>query len=336
MMINVSSNAIGSRLLLFLVLLSFSHIASAGGGSVEAPEQPPESMIKTTVSMRDHAYTLGDLISMQAEFTLEKGQIFDPNSVPLAGPVNAWLDLRDVFLYQDNNDDGSTHLTIDFTWQIFGTVAEAQIIKIPAIILQTLPPETGQNEDDKAQSSIITIAEQPIYLSPVLPEKLGEEEAPRPIMPPPRFDTAMPLMMAVLYLGLALLLVGFWLWLQDKISWLPRHPGAMTLLARQLRHQKVAQQTTLSQADLRMIHAGLAGSAGQSLYPNTLNVLFEKAPHLSAEQEIISQFFNDSWSLFHGKNTGENMISVSETVAWIRRAAIAERLSRNVARKNLN
>ena len=80
--------------LLFLVL-SLMVVAVFSKGSFVQSELTPEN-VEVTVSMRDHGYTLGDIITMHAEFTLEQGYIFDLNSVPLKGPINAWLDLRDI------------------------------------------------------------------------------------------------------------------------------------------------------------------------------------------------------------------------------------------------
>ncbi|NOQ93679.1 MAG: hypothetical protein GQ547_03470 [Methylophaga sp.] len=313
------------RSLLFLLLSLIMTSLFAEGTTINSAD------VNVTVNMRNHGYTLGDIITMHAEFTLEQGYIFDLNSVPLQGPINAWLDLRDVTANKEKLADDREFISLDFTWQLFGTVGEAQIIQIPAIILQTLAVEVA---DDDREPLIITIPEQGFYLSPVLPEQLTSEETLRPIITPPRFDEAMPLNLAFLYLVLGILLALAWLWLQDRIKWLPRHPGAMTLLARQLRQQETIKQTQFTADDLRAIHAGLAGSSGQSLYPNTLDILFEKAPYLSVDKETITQFFDDSWRAFHETNAQDHNISVAETMAWIKRATVSERLFRHAARKS--
>lgn len=332
LILNACSLSYWRRLVSLTVLLFFVQTTFAADDLPNrTTEETLDPVTEMTVMLREHGYTLGDSISMQAKFTLKNGLLLDRNSVPLVGPINSWLDLSNIEFHEDKNEEKQT-ITLDFTWQVFGTVKEAQQIKIPEIILQTLPPET----DEDVKPFIITLPQQAIYLSPVLPEQLGSEESSRTLIPPPRFDTATPMKMALLYLLMAMLLAGFWLWLQDKLTWFPRYPGAMTLLARQLRHQQVAKKFTLSETDLRTIHAGLAGSAGQSLYPNTLNTLFENSPYLIQDKNAITLFFNNSWSLFHGKNTAINVISVPETLAWVKRAAMAERLFRYAARKNIS
>jgi len=309
---------------------------------------------KVKVTMRNNGYTLGDMIAMHAEFNLAKGLVFDTNSVPLKGPVNNWLDLRDASMTESKNSDGSSKISINFTWQIFGTVEHAQTLKIPAIQLQTIPPTEitkGESTKDDTAKSVnnkslvkplaITIPAQGFNLSPVLPPTITENTH-RPHAPPLRFNERMPLMFAIIFLSLGLLCVALWLWLQDKILWLPRNPGPMTQLARQLDQQKLRQkkiEQVFTVENLRTIHAGLANSAGQSLYPNTLDRLFEKCPYLAAEKSAITQFFNASWQTFYEKNTNSSTrnISVIDTLSWIKRSAMAERLSRGpVSRRQAN
>ncbi|MFA7349356.1 MAG: hypothetical protein WC009_01230 [Methylotenera sp.] len=311
---------------------------------------------KVNITMRDNGYTLGDMIAMHAEFNLTKGLVFDPNSVPLKGPVNNWLDLRNVAMAEVENADGGRKISIDFTWQIFGTVEHAQTLKIPAIQLQTIPPienTKGKLEkddvakDDIAKAAnnellvkplIISIPAQRFNLSPVQPPTITENTH-RPHALPLRFNERIPLTFAIICLSLSLLCGVMWLWLQDKISWLPRNPGPITQLARQLRQQKLRQKNIgqeFTAENLRTIHAGLASAAGQSLYPNTLANLFETSPYLVAEKPAITQFFNASWQMFYAKNANASAsnISVIDTFRWINRVAMAERLSRRQTNKN--
>ena len=343
------NDGIGDWLMALLAMLLFIQSAFAAS----APSTPIANPVLSTpinITMRDNGYTLGDMIAMHAEFNLAKGLVFDPNSVPLKGPVNNWLDLRNVAMVEAKNADGGSKISIDFTWQIFGTVEHAQILKIPAIQLQTIPPiENTKGEpakDDVEQSAnnkplvkplVISIPAQSFNLSPVLPPTITENTH-RPHAQPLRFNERTPLTFAITCLSLSLLCGALWLWLQDKISWLPRNPGPITQLARQLRPQKLCQQNigqVFTAENLRTIHAGLASAAGQSLYPNTLANLFEKSPYLVAEKPAITQFFNASWQKFYAKNANASDISVADTLRWINRAAMAERLSRRQTNKNV-
>ncbi|MDP1660166.1 MAG: hypothetical protein Q8L73_12565 [Methylotenera sp.] len=329
------NDGIGGWLMALLAMLLFIQSAFAAT-TPSTPIANPALSTPIKITMRDNGYTLGDMITMHAEFNLAKGLVFDPNSVPLKGPVNNWLDLRNVSMAEAKNADGGSTISIDFTWQIFGTVEHAQTLKIPAIQLQTIPSsDSAKDSTAKLAASkplTITIPAQGFNLSPVLPPTITENTH-RPHAPPLRFNERTPLTFAIICLSLGLLCGALWLWLQDKISWLPRNPGPMTQLARQLKQQKLSQQNigqVFTVENLRTIHAGLASSAGQSLYPNTLVNLFEKSPYLAAEKPAITQFFNASWQTFYEKNTHSSTsnISVTDTLRWINRSALAERLSR--------
>lgn len=290
-----------------------------------------DSASKIKVIMRDNGYTLGDIIAMHVEFNLAKGLVFDPNSVPLNGPVNNWLDLREVKMVEVKNADESSNINIDFSWQVFGTVEHAQTIKIPAIQLQTIPADDDANARNTANNKplAITIPAQGFRLSPVLPPTITENTH-RPYAPPLRFDTRTPLTIGLTCLILGLLCGTLWLWLLDKISWWPRNPGPITKLSRQLRMLGVAQQATFNIDNIRSIHSALASSAGQSLYPNSLENLFDKAPYLAADKAEITQFFLQTWALFfeNKRQLTIDSIAVADTLKWIKRAAVAERLFR--------
>jgi len=310
----------------FVLLLGLSlFLQTVFAGDTVATSAVTDSKVK--VIMRDNGYTLGDTIAMRAEFNLAKGLVFDPNSVPLKGPVNNWLDLRDISMSKSKNSDDSSKISIDFTWQIFGTVEHAQTLKIPAIQLQTIPPNESAKSGGNNRPLAITIPVQGFKLSPVLSPTITENKH-RPHASPLRFDTRTPLTIGLICLALSLLCGGFWLWLMDKILWLPRNPGPITQLSRQLGKAIVAQQSTFSAEDLRTINKALADSAGQSLYPNTLSNLFENAPYLAAEKPAITQFFNASWQSFFTNNSMQSAVNVAKTLGWIKRAAMAERLFR--------
>lgn len=324
---NPSKQTIFNRkgfLYLVILFLSLFSSMSMAAEKTDAALLNPALSSPIKISMRNNGYTLGDLVEMRAEFDLKKGLAFDTNSTPLKGPVNHWLDLRKVNMRASQNADKSAHITLDFTWQIFGTVEMAQRVYIPAIVLQTLPPEASD-----AKPITITIPAQGFHLSPVLPTTI-EETNHRPHARPLKFDTQTPMNTALFCFGTGLLLSFIGLWLQDKISWWPRNPGPMTQLARMIRNHPT---TTFNTQQLRAIHTALALSARQSLYPNTLENLFKSCPYLSTEKTEITDFFITSWQLFHSQENMTGAISVSATKAWIARAAMAERIAGRQAKK---
>lgn len=278
------------------------------------------------VAMRNHGYTLGDTIDMHVSFTLKQGQVLDINTIPLKGPVNNWLDLRDVHQSVTLNKLGQQQIELFFCWQIFATVERTQLLKIPAIALLTR----------SEKPATIPIPAQTFFYSSVLPETLTNLQA-RPSRPPERFDTQTPSMWASLF-GLIALLSGVaWLWLEDKLPWWPRNPGPITQVVRRLQASTVSKKPMLQLSELRLMHAALASSAGQTLYPNTLPALFHQCAYLERFKPEITTFFEQSWGVFFNA-TGESEVPLliadlpslrrANLLHWLQQAAMAERLFR--------
>jgi mxaA protein len=270
------------------------------------------------VKMRNSGYTMGDFIEMQVEITLPKNQTIYLDSLPLEGRVKPWLDLRSLETKIHQNK-----IRLDFTWQIFATVEIAQMLKLPEITLKTL----AQSKTEKPTN--IVIPAQPFHYSPVFSYPLGEVSR-YPNLPPLRFDEKTPLIDAAILAGLALSCAFFWLFLQDLLPWLPRNPGPITLLTRQLKRDKSNKAAQLNPQNLRKIHTALNASAGVTLYPQTIDSLFEKAPYLKPHEMVIKQFFHASWSRFYdAQSTAE--IDSKKVLSWLKQAAISESLYRRAS-----
>jgi hypothetical protein len=247
---------------------------------------------------------------MNVSLTLPAKQTIDPQSLPLVGRVKSWLDLKSIAMTQQKQD-----VTLQVAWQIFGTVEKAQTLNTPSFVLKTQGPHAQK----------IVVPEQEFYYSPVLPLPPLKDIKRRDNLVAPLMDTTTP----ILWLGVSFALFslcGFmWLWLKDRLPWLPYRAGPMTLLLRQL---TVAKQT-LTEQQLRDIHTALNKSAGISLYPDNLNTLFVNAPYFVAEQQQVEQFFKQSWAVFYPKSTGDKAhVESAPTMQWVNNIAMAERLFR--------
>ncbi len=271
------------------------------------------------VVMRNHGYTIGDTIDMYVSITLQKGQTLDMGSIPLNGPVSSWLDLREVRITQDVNARDESKINIKLTWQIFATVVQTQMLKTPAIALKTLAKKPIH----------IIIPAQGFYMSSVLPQQLPDSGH-RPFIPPTKLDTATPLLLAALCFLAALICGVVWIWLGDQLPWWPRKPGPIALLERKLRAYPLVNSQQFDWQELRLIHTALADSAGETLYPNTLERLYQKCPYLLSRESDITQFFQQSWMLIFESSQDSKIsrISVQNTLQWIHDAALSERLFR--------
>lgn len=267
------------------------------------------------VSMQQTGYTMGDLMPMHIEMTLPDDHTIDADSLPLIGRVRPWLDIRALNYQQQGNQ-----LHIDIVWQIFATVEIAQMLKTPEIVIKTIAPKPQR----------LTIPAQGFYYSPSFPYPLPEIKR-MENLPPLLASTSYPFTLAVSSLLMACICLLAWAWFNDKISFLPFKPGPLTQLHRSWKKQALQQ---LMPDHIKQLHHALNISAGQTLYPSNLHVLFERAPYLLLEQSAIADFFNYSWTCFYGQQRFDTAqlanlpIDSQSTLDWLAGAAMAERLFR--------
>lgn len=273
-----------------------------------------------TVTMRDHGYTMGDVIQQKVQVHLPRNEKIDPQSLPLAGYINPWLDLKNVSFNQDTQT-----ATLRLDWQIFATVEFTQVLKTPEFTLKT----SGKNPQK------ILIPGQPFYYSSVLPQSVADIQR-RPNLPPLLFDTFYPTLAAGVFALMVLLGIFLWCWLQDKISWLPYAAGPITKLARQLKGQPVI---ALAHADL--VYQALNQSAEKNIYLINQADLFKKAAYLKPYQTEIQQFIHLANQVIYQHQTlGDTQKHEKPqnfgASTWVAEAAMAERLFRRQKRQQKN
>lgn len=300
-----------TRFLLVLVMLfSYVNVLAEEEGTVPTDLR---------VVMRDHSYRMGDVMPMHITFTLPTGKKIDEESLPLVGRVKHWLDIQSIQFTQEKQQ-----VRLDINWQLFGTVEISQALKTPKLVFKTKDPE----------AQTIVIPQQTFYYSSMLPKPPLKDVERKPDQTPPYFETAKPLTLCVIGLGLLALCGFIWLWLKDKISWLPYQAGPMTRLSRALKKQSILTATTFTLSQLREIHQALNASAGCSLYPNSLANLFTNAPYFESSKTEVEVFFNQSWQAFYADEKAAEAIDIKTTMTWVQQMAIAERLSKR--RHNLH
>lgn len=266
-----------------------------------------------SVHMRDSGYVLGDLIEQRVELHAPRGAKLEPESVPVQGRINNWLELRERRIEQHAN-----RYNITLTYQVFGAVEGALQLAIPGFRLRF---------SDGKQRASAEITPQPFYLSPVLPAVLGDtDREPRPTPTPDPFPEKPALLSAALCLLLAALLGLFLAWSHDRLPFLPRSPGPLTRLFRKLRRRRPAEmQGPAYVALLQDVQTAFNRSANETLYADNLGVLFERTPSLKPLRERIEALFDHSRAVFYGTQTSAQSWPATEVIELCRAARDCER-----------
>ena len=267
-------------------LVPFLCIAAATATSAAAAAED----IQFHVTLRDTGYMLGDLLDERIEARLPGALQIDAGALPLPGRVAPWLEVRRSRL-EPRRADGTQALVV--TYQIFAEVEQATRVPLPEFKLRVR---------DGADVRTVSVPEQSFLLSPALPSTLADEDRELRPSPAPAELSATKLIAGMLAsLAFALACAAFLLWRYDLLPFLPRAPGP---LARAWRRWRRKQQRALSDDEhaalLRDMHAALNRSAGETLYPSTLQRLFERAPYLTPLRAQIEGLFGDSWNRFYG------------------------------------
>lgn len=256
-------------------------------------------------------YQMGDLVMQQVTISADSDAEIDAlvmESLPLPGSVKPWLDLRDS---QFRKTGRKLHLTL--TWQLFATVDQVQTLPIP--------PHTIRVRGQPKLKLVIPTAY--VQVSPIFEKPMAMHSRYANIHAP-AFDIASPAILLAAGLGLLACSGLAWLWLLGRLpNWLlpDRQLGKVYAQIRTL-----PSGQALSPDQLRAMHAALNAIAQTTLYPDRLQLLFERAAYLQPMQADITRFFQMSWQIFFAGVQAE--ITREQVLDWLRIAVLAERLAR--------
>jgi len=278
-----------------LIVATFSSMAAA-----------PE----VAVSLRDTGYMLGDLIEERIDVALPAGTRIDPDSVPLPGRVAPWLEVRHTELAPPRA--GSQ--TLGVTYQIFAEAEEATRAPLPEVHLRLRGADAGE----------LTVPSRSFLLSPALPATLVDKDRElRPSPDPEHVPESPAITGALASLAVALVAAAYLLWRYDRLPFLPYAPGPLLRAWRSWRRRSRRALTDEEETVLlRDLHGALNESAGETLYPSTLQRLFDRAPYLAPLRAEIERVFVASWQRFYGRGDAP---APAHVLATLQSAADRER-----------
>jgi mxaA protein len=267
---------------------------------------------EVSVTLRETGYMLGDLLDERIEVRLPPTMRIDPDSLPLPGRVTPWLEVRRAGLVSQAS--GVQEIVV--TYQIFAEAEQATRAPLPPFGLRARAGNDVRTVNVPAQTFL---------LSPALPPTLADRDRELRPSPEPRPLPLTAWVGSFASLVLALVCAGYLLWRYDRLPFLPYAPGPLLRTWRRWRRcAKKALSPGEHAALLRDLHAALSRSAGETLYPSTLEHLFVRAPHLAPLRGEIESVFAASWNLFYGAPE-KSSPTVSSALDLLRSAADRER-----------
>lgn len=273
-------------------------------------------------ALRQFGYFAGDLIEAYVDVRMPQSAELQQASLPTPGPLNAWLDLRELTVSRIKEVGGALwHLHL--TYQNFYLALDVREMEIPALPL--IFQDGGEQTTVDVPSWRIRVAP----LREVLPEK--QENAGdylRPDAPNVPVAVAGAGLRTGLFAGLTVLLALLCLW--DRALWPfhKRRARVFTAAARQI--SALAKQTTGPEfypAAFLTLHRSLEKAAGRSILLEDLPAYLCNNPQFAPLADSFQRFFEASREAFFSASEQDlsRLITKPDLLAFVRRLAALER-----------
>ncbi len=264
---------------------------------------------------RDFGYVMGDVIRQTLTVTTPADQMLDTTALPRPGPVNDWLDIRDISWESQPGPTGQIH-HIHLQYQIFKGLRGPE-----QVILPGLPLHFGG-----ASPLDTTGPDWPIALLPIIPVTLSSEEVE---VRPPMLAEPMPMdaHWRLLWLWLiAALTVGlyavhrYWRGLRRTRPLLQARQDIGRLLQAPLTRERLS-------AAVRTLHTGLDHSYGATLFGGQVGLFCSEKPTFADLEAELEAFFSLSNQLFFASDgSALDLTASAKSLAMLaKRLAAAER-----------
>lgn len=236
-------------------------------------------------------YVIGDLIKHNVGLSAEKPFQLVDSLLPQPGPVNHWLELREIHLKQSLGVN-QTQYRIELVYQLFRGVKETEKLAIPAWNIQLR---------SRGETLEIPVPQWSFSYAPLIPGRTPDNQVTirTPIMPATQPIIKPASILAGSLVGLASILLYF-AWLHDRLPIVRRNPGPFASAYRKLKKLNKKDRDIQSYCTaLRTIHHAFDETAGKTVFADRLELLFAAKPAFQNLTEDTERFFEISRQVFY-------------------------------------
>ncbi|MGH8558056.1 MAG: hypothetical protein ACRESZ_11455 [Methylococcales bacterium] len=255
----------------------------------EAPAASPVQELRLEAG-RSFGHTLGDRIRHAIHFRVDKPKRFDEASLPVSGPLNDWLDLREIKLGQFD-EERSTRYTIEVVYQIFPALRESESREIPGLALRVISGR--DNLAFETPESSLTVA-------PLIPARIADAEVTiRPAVEAKPISWTRHVWIVVILGASWTIVLAFWVWRRGFWPFFRSDRRPFACARRKLRRWRRARlESTEYRNALLAIHRAFNESAGEILFASGLENFFNQHPWFESMREKTGFFFALSEQVF--------------------------------------
>jgi mxaA protein len=279
--------------------------AAADGSTVQLEVATP----------RDYGYVIGDTITHTVRLELGSSYGLDESSLPTAGRIDRWLELRPPRVRQADHG-----LEISLVYQLIDAPAETRELVVPRQTLKIVGAD---------RALPMFVPEWSFTAAPIVPAEQRGAAARfnlRPERLPPAAPLAPHLWRFAALLATLTLLLGALAWLYAGMPWRARRALPFARGVRELgRLRGHAWDERRQREAFRIVHRALDAAAGRTLLPSNVDELFRARPMLAKLREPIEALLADSQRFFFGAASGVPPATLTSMIELCRRCRDLER-----------
>lgn len=300
---------IGARDLGWHTTLSIACIFTVCFPSLASAAQSPIERFDF-LTPRPFGYLIGDVIRHEIQLDLKKPYALQKGSIPTAGNLNYWLELRNVAV-EEMEQQAANRYRILLTYQTFYAPVGVKALSIPAFRLVLSRPDQILNVPIPAWEFTMS----PLRELAVRTE--GGREYVRPDAKPRPIDARGHGIRLILFAAVTAATLLYTLWRYGQ--WPGRRRKPFARASRELRRlRRGAIDLTVYKQALQAIHRAFNETAGAPIFPGSLQQFVQQRPAFLPLMGEIEAFFERSRDLFFAEGLG----ACEETVASDARASV--------------
>lgn len=248
---------------------------------------------------RSYGYVIGDEIPVRITLDTRPDVSLETGSLPAKGPINRWLNIKDVQVTQNGR-----HYRIDLRYQVFYAPLSVKSLTLPGFDLHFSLGELKSSQPVPAWQFTLSPLHEPAVLGQ------DDREPLRPDAPPPMLNSSTALMGLMTGLIISLLAAGYLAYLYGY--W----PEAwrQTVFKRALKQLKKVSAKEMEEA-LVILHHALNRLNNQPLYPDQLPSFYQKHPHYRPLHSQLQWFFNYSNHFFFSRHVSATELDLKKIIS---------------------
>lgn len=251
---------------------------------------------------RPFGFLIGDVLRHDIAISADPGFQVVPASLPRAGPLTYWLDLRSAELEDLGVKSGAQRFRLRLDYQTFYAPLQPQALEIPSFSLTLV-------KGDRRAAAVVpawTFLMSP--LREIMPQSVDGSVYLRPDLLPRPIDLSVPRRVTIASAAATVLLLAL---LAYHRAWWPFRSRSSRPFAQALRALRGARQGSGDEAAYRAallaFHRAFDRTAGRRVLAEDLPDFLNAAPAFRAAGPDLQRFFLASRRAFFGSDTAGAM-----------------------------